>query len=62
MNDNRRWYNFFLGSVLKDVSKDQESEISLNGTVYNFLVDHSSIKIENILNIHKFLLAKNKTK
>ena len=54
MNDNRRWYNFFLGSVLKDVSKDQESEISLNGTVYNFLVDHSSIKIENILNIHKF--------
>ena len=62
MNDNRRWYNFFLGSVLKDVSKDQESEISLNGTVYNFLVDHSSIKIENILNIHKFLMAKNKTK
>ena len=62
MNDNRRWYNFFLGSVLKDVSKDQESEISLNGTVYNFLVDHSSIKMENILNIHKFLMAKNKTK
>ena len=62
MNDNRRWYNFFLGSVLKDVSKDQESEISLNGTVYKFLVDHSSIKIENILNIHKFLMAKNKTK
>ena len=62
MNDNRRWYNFFLGSVLKDFSKDQESEISLNGTVYNLLVDHSSIKIENILNIHKFLMAKNKTK
>ena len=62
MNDNRRWYNFFLGSVLKDFSKDQESEISLNGTAYNFLVDHSSIKIENILNIHEFLMAKNKAK
>ena len=49
-NDNIRWYKFCLGSVSKDFKKDQHSEISLNGTVYDFSVDHSSIKKEDILN------------
>ena len=30
------------------------SEISLNGTVYDFSVDHSSIKKEDIVNIHQY--------
>ena len=29
--------------------KDKQSEISLNGTVYDFSVDHCSIKKEDIL-------------
>ena len=33
--------NFCLGSVSKDFTKDEQSEISLNDTVYDFSVDHS---------------------
>ena len=49
-NDNIRWYKFCSGSVSKDFKKDQQSETSLNGTVHDFSVDHSSIKKEDILN------------
>ena len=48
------WYNFRLGSKSKDFTKDEQNEILLNVTVYNFSVDYHSIKIEDILNIHKF--------
>ena len=44
MNDKISWYNFCLGSVSNDFTKDKQSEISLNGNVYGFSVDHSSIK------------------
>ena len=40
-NDNITWYKFCLGSASKDFIKDEQSEISLNGTVYDFSVDHS---------------------
>ena len=53
-NNNISWYNFCLGSVSKDFTKDEKSEIFLNGTAYYFLVDHSSIKKEGILNIHQY--------
>ena len=52
VNGNTSWYNFRLGSK----SKDEQNKIPLNVTVYNFSVDHHSIKIEDILNIHKFHL------
>ena len=52
VNDNIRWYNFWLGSLSIDLTKDKKSEVSLNGTVYGFLVEHSSIKKEDILSIH----------
>ena len=38
-NNNIIWYNFCLGSLSKDFSKDEQSEISLNGFEYNFSVD-----------------------
>ena len=60
--DNINWYNFCLGSLSKDFTKDEQSEIYLHGTVYNFSVDHSSIKKENILNIHQYLMSKNNIK
>ena len=34
--DNTSWYNFCLENVLQDFTKDEQSEISLNGTVYDF--------------------------
>ena len=43
MKDNIDWYNFYLGRVLQDFTKDEQSEISLNGTLYDFSFDHSSI-------------------
>ena len=60
--DNIIWYNFCSGSVSKDFTNDEQSEISLNGTVYDFSVDQSSIKIEDILNIHQYLLIRNNMK
>ena len=36
--------------------------MSLFGTVYDFSVDHNSIKKEHILNIHKYLIVKTNTK
>ena len=53
MKDNISWYNFYLGSISKDFIQDKQKEISLNGTVYDFSVNHSSIKKEKILNIHQ---------
>ena len=40
-NDNISWYDFCLGHVSKYFSKDEQSEISLNGTVYDFSIDYS---------------------
>ena len=58
--DNISWCNFCLGNVSRDFTKDEQREISLNGTVYDFSFDHSSIKKEDILNIHQYLMIKNK--
>ena len=49
------WYNFCLESLSQDFIKDEQSEVSLNGTGHDFSVDHSSIKKEDILNIHQYL-------
>ena len=50
---------FCLGSI----SNDHEStEVSLNGNVYDFSVDHNSVDKYNMLNIHKYLMTKNNTK
>ena len=57
--DNISWYNFCLGSIAIGFTKDEQSEISLNGTVYDFSVGHSSIKKEDILNIYQYLMIKN---
>ena len=59
---NINWYNSCLVSVSKDFAKDEQSKISLIGTVYDFSVDHSSIKKEDILNIHQYLMIKNNIK
>ena len=58
-NNNIIWYNFCLGSVSKDFIKDEQSEFFLNGTVYDISVDHSSIKEEDILDIHQYLMDEN---
>ena len=42
--DNIHWHDFSLGSTSKDLKKDGMSEVSLNGIVYDFSVDHSAIE------------------
>ena len=39
LKDNISWYNFCLGSI-DFPKKDEQIEIFLNGTVYDFSVDH----------------------
>ena len=48
--------------IYKFKVKNNMSEISVNGTVYDLSVDHSSIKKWDILNIHKYLMIKSNIK
>ena len=58
--DNKSWSKFCLASVSKYFTKDEQSEIS--GTKYDFPVDHSSVKKEDVLNIQQYLIIKNNIK
>ena len=55
-------YDFCFGSISKDFKKDEQSKISLNGTIYDFSVDHKSVRKEDILNVHEYLMIKNNIK
>ena len=51
-HDNISWYEFYLGSISKNFTKDELSEILLNHSVYDFSVDHSANnEILNSMNI-----------
>ena len=54
-----RWYEFCLGKLSKNFKKDEQGEICLNGTVYNFSVNLSSVEKEDIFNIYEYLKVKN---
>ena len=56
------WYNIFSESISKVSTKDEQREISLNGIIYDFSVDHSSTKKKDILNIHQYIMIKNNIK
>ena len=48
-----------LGNVSKDWSKDYIKKTELNGYVYDFSVDYDAIAVDDILDIHKYLMKKN---
>ena len=50
--DNISWCNFCERSVSKDLTKVEQGETC---AVYDFSVDHSSIKKEDVLNIFIFI-------
>ena len=54
--DNTIWHLFCLRSVSKDFTKYELSKISLNGTIYDFSIDHSSNGKQYIFNIHGNLI------
>ena len=53
---------FCLGRISNSFSNTESREISLNGNVYHFPVDYNSIDKSDILNINKYVIAKNDIK
>ena len=49
---------FCFGSISNGFRAIECREISLNGNMYDFLVDYSSINKYDLLNIHKYLMIK----
>ena len=48
-----------LGNISKDWSVDNMKRTGFTGYVYDFSVDYEAIAVDNIKNIHKYLMKKN---
>ena len=48
-----------LGNISKDWSVDNMKDTGLNGYVYDFSVDYDAIAVDDIFEIHKYLMKKN---
>ena len=48
-----------LGNVSKDWSVDNMKKAVFNGYVYDFSVDYDAIAVDDIKDIHKYLMKKN---
>ena len=46
-------------NISKDISVDNMKKTGLNGYVYDFSVDYDAIAVDDILDIHKYLMEKN---
>ena len=47
------------GNISKDFSIDNMKKTGLSGYVYDFSVDYDAIAVDDILDIHKYLMKKN---
>ena len=52
-------YPFSLGNISKQFSVDDMRKTRLNRYVYDFSVDYNSNAVNDILDIHKFLMKIN---
>ena len=57
-NSEFRKYNICLGSISKVYDKKDVSDIGLNGYVYDFSFESSSITTDKIHDIHRYLMKK----
>ena len=48
-----------LVNITKDWSADKLKRTGFNGYFYGFSVDHDTIAVDDILDIHKYLMRKN---
>ena len=48
-----------LGNISTDCSADNMKKTGMNGYVYDFSVDYDSIDVDDILDIHNYLMRKN---
>ena len=49
----------FLGNISKDWIVDKMKKTEFNGYVYDFSVDYDAIAVDDILDIHDYLMKKN---
>ena len=49
----------FLGSISKDWSVDNTKDTGLNGYGYDFSVDYDATAVDDIKDIHEYLMKKN---
>ena len=49
----------YLGNISKHFSATNMKKTGLNGYVYDFTVDYDAVSIDDILDIHKYLMKKN---
>ena len=48
-----------LGNISRDCSVDNMKKTGFNGYIYEFSVDYDAIAVDDILDIHKYLMMKN---
>ena len=49
----------YLGNISKDWSTDNMKKTGFNGYIYDFSVDYDAADIDDIKDIHKYLMEKN---
>ena len=49
----------WLGNISEDWSVDNMKDTGLNGYVYDFSVDYDATDVDDIKDIHKYLMKKN---
>ena len=52
--------NLCLGNVSKDFSASNMKKTGFNGYIYDFSIDYNSVAVDDILDIHKYLMKKMK--
>ena len=51
-----------LGNISKDFSVDNTKKTGPNEYIYDFSVDYAAVPVDDILDIHKYLMEKNNVK
>ena len=52
-------YSLCLGYISKDWSNDNMKKIGLKCYIYDFSTDYRAVSVDNIKDIHKYLMKKN---
>ena len=55
-----RAYSLCLGNISKDWSQDNMKKTGFNGYIYDFSTDYNAITVSDILDIHKYLMKRNR--
>ena len=55
-----RAYSLCLGNISEDWLQDNMKKTGFNGYIYDFSTDYNVIAVSDILEIHKYLMKKNK--